>query len=207
MTRGLTLLAAAAVLTVCGAASADNTYFFSCITNNSTSNAELGQTQVSVEVSGVGANATFRFSNMGTEQLAITDVYFQDGTLLGISGITNGPGVNFTYGATPSNLPGGNNIDPPFITTVGFSADALPPIYTNGVGPGEWLDISFSLLPGTTVDDVIYSLNNNTGLRIGLHVQGFVNGGSESFVNLVPAPGTAALGMLGAVLACRRRRR
>ena len=47
-------------------------------------------------------------------------------------------------------------------------------------------------------DDVLSFLDDG-GLRIGLHVQGFESGGSQSFVNngIIPAPGAILLGGIG----------
>jgi hypothetical protein len=140
---------------------------------------------------------------------SVTDVYFDDGSLLGISSITNGPGVSFTQDASPPNLPGGNNISPPFQVTAGFLADSDPAVQPNGVNPGEWLKISFSLQSGGTFSDVINELSDGR-LRIGIHVQGFSSGGSESFVN-VPVPIPAAVwlfgsGLLGLAGVARRKR-
>lgn len=51
----------------------------------------------------------------------------------------------------------------------------------------------------STYNDVLDALNNGD-LRIGLHVQGFTGGGSESFVNTpypAPVPGAALLASIG----------
>jgi hypothetical protein len=88
---------------------------------------------------------------------------------------------------------------------------------TNGVNPGEWLTIIWNLVAGTSFSDVIAALNlggDQAGsLRVGIHVQGFSNGGSESFVNSTPAPvpvpaaGLLLAGALGALALSRRRKR
>ncbi len=186
-----------------------NSYGFKCITNNSTANAAIGESQLFVTINAVADNtnaALFIFGNKGPYASSITDVYFDDGTLLGIASIDGSEGVSFSQYANPGNLPGANNATPPFVTTAGFSADSDSPAQPNGVNPGESLEILFNLINGKTYTDTLAAMGTGE-LRIGIHVQGFANGGSESFVNTfdppysddnpVPEPAT----MLGAVLA------
>ena len=194
------------------------------ITGNSATNAAIGEAQMFVEAVELPHRmALFTFFNIGPEPSAITAVYFDDGTLLTLVGLVdsdqndlnhNGefgdPGVDFTQfpePVAPHELPGGNNIDPPFETTAGFLADADSDggVFHNGVGPGESLGVLFDLqdprFPGDVLDDL------RTGaLRIGIRVQGYEDGGSEGFVN-VPVPGAVLLGAvgLGAVGLVRRR--
>ncbi len=208
MNRGVILFSAGATLALASMAQAGVTYGFYNITSNNLVDAMNGEAQLSVFVeAGPGANQVyFQFSNTGPNAMSITDVYFDDGTLLGIASITNGSGVSFSQNASPPNLPGGNNITPAFQVTAGFSADSNPPAQPNGVNPGETLTIVFNLLGGFTFADTINALNTpGDVLRIGIHVQGFAGGGSESFVN-TPTPG--ALGLLGlaGLVAARRRR-
>lgn len=69
----------------------------------------------------------------------------------------------------------------------------------NGVNPGESLSILFNTEPGfkEPFNAVITDLQKRS-LRVGIHGQGFTNGGSESFVNeAVPEPMT----MLGSGIA------
>jgi hypothetical protein len=136
-------------------------------------------------------------------------VYFDDGTLLAIANIFNNPGVSFSQGANPKDLPGGNQATPQFEVTQGFAANSDPAVQPNGVGPGEQLGILFNLQGGQTHATVIDELTDGT-LRIGIHAQGFASGGSESFVNNkvpVPEPATmliSVLGLLGVGVAGRR---
>jgi MYXO-CTERM domain-containing protein len=183
-------------------------YTFDCITNNNAADCAAGEAQLAMDViAGPGPDqVSFVFTNFGPDALSITDVYFDDGTLLGIATITNGAGVDFSQGASPGNLPGGNTITPAFISTMGFNADSNPPTQPNGVNPGEMLTITFDLIAGFSFSDTIDALNTpGDVLRVGLHVQGFDGGGSESFVN-VPAPGALALVGLAGLIAGRRRR-
>jgi hypothetical protein len=190
---------------------------FNCISNSSITDCNAGMAQLSVAVVDIGGGQVqFSFFNSGPAASSITDVYFDDGSLLGIAGLidvddgTGGdPGVDFSQGASPGNLPSGNNASPPFQTTAGFLADSNPAVQHNGVNPGEWLGIIFDLQSGMTFADVLTELGNGD-LRIGIHVQGFASGGSESFINNpVPVPDAVWLfgsGLLGLAGVARRKR-
>lgn len=182
MKKILTALA----LSACVAAPASAvSYSFNCITNTNATNCAIGAAQLRVDVTGNASQALFQFYNTGSGASGIADVYFDDGTLLSIATINNSTGVNFSQFANPSNLPGANNADPDFVTTAGFSADSDSPVSKNAVNPGETLGILFDLQPGKSFADVInaFSLGGAPGgLRVGLHVQSFSNGGSESFI-------------------------
>jgi hypothetical protein len=200
--KGAGFVSVLVMLAAGAAVYAGPTYDFTCITNNSAANAAIGEAQLFVEVQNPGGNqVTFYFTNTGPEASSICDVYFDDGSLLSIVGIIDGSGVSFGSPATPGNLPGGNSISPAFETTDDFSADSNPPVEHNGVNPGENLAIMFSLKGGMTYGDILDDLASGE-LRIGLHVQAFPDGGSESFVNnrdpsVVPVPGAILLGALG----------
>jgi len=167
---------------------------FQNITANNVGDAAIGDSHLSVEVSEYGTNqALCQFYNVGTDACSITDVYFDDGTLLGIALILDSDsGVSFSTLANPGNLPGGNEASPPFVTTAGFSADSDPKVQPNGVNPGETLGIVFDMQSGRVYSDVLTDLATGD-LRIGVHVQGFDSGGSESFVNNIPDASTLLL--------------
>lgn len=198
-------------------AAASSTYSFTGVTNTNATNTNLGKSSLFVEVIDMGSQVAFKFTN--TSASSLTDVYFDDGALLGIASISDsGDGVDFSQGAKPAEMPGRNNLTPAFNTTAGFSADSNSPTSPNGVTSGEWLTITFDLQSGKDYSDVLSALalpnNGGTGdLRIGLHVQSFSNGGSESFVNVaspVPEAQTvvmmlAGLGLVG-LIGVRRRK-
>jgi hypothetical protein len=156
-------------------------YGFYKITNNG--NPDVGA-QLYVEVTDEGSGQVrFEFHNSGPVASSITDIYFDDGALLGIASIDNGPGTSFDDPATPGDLPGGNLAIPPFATTEEFSADSDSPVEANGINPGEWAAIIFNLQAGKGFTDVIDFLDDGS-LRIGLHVQAIgTPGGSDSYVN------------------------
>jgi len=167
------------------------------VSSNDPGNTAIGEAQLSVELVDLGYDQIeFIFRNSGPEECSITDVYFDDRAgLLGNLFVVNSSGVQYSQWATPSNLPAGNNLDPHFETTLGLSADADPPVEHNGVNPGEELGIRFDLQGDFVIADVDNRINSGE-LRIGLKVQGFADGGSETFV-AVPAPGALMLGSLG----------
>ncbi len=192
------------------------TFGFDAITSNDVADIPVGESQLFVDVTNHGSNQVlFTFRNTGPDASSIADVYFDDRTpanLTGIASIINGTGVSFSQGATPGELPSANNASPAFVTTTDFLADSDPPAQPNGVNPGESLGLVFNLVSGMTVDDVVAALISGIDLRIGIHVQGFASGGSESFVNdPSPVPLPAALPlfltMLGGIGLLRWKRR
>lgn len=227
----LALMAGLFFLLAAGPAAADTyTYYFMNITNNNAANAAAGEAQLRMDVSGSdGSNVVyFKFYHDGNTSMSITDIYFYDG-VLGLSGTTlaifaQSLGVSFDLNATPAALPGGSGYGLPTSSVV-FSSDSNPPVAANGIQPpSEYLTLKFTLAAGKDIDDVVAALawiqpgespplfDPGTDLVVGLHVQAFANGGSESFVVRppgVPLPGSVLLfgsGLLG-LLAVRRRLR
>jgi hypothetical protein len=184
------------------------THGFECLTNNLAGDCAIGEAQLSVDVTDQGGGVVrFTFSNSGPAISGISEIYFDDGSLLALASVIDGPGVNFEPDASPPNLPGGQNAVPPFQVTQGFLAESVPSASQNAVRPGEWVALDFTLQGGQTFADVISELNDGT-LRIGIHVIAFGSGGSESFIHDVPEPGLASLLGLAALglVALRRRR-
>jgi hypothetical protein len=186
-----------------------NSYGFTQITANGGAAGVAAQLSVGVTNAG-GGQVSFTFHNVGSLASSITDVYFDDGTLLGIASINSTAGVSFNDPANPQSLPGGNSVNPPFVTTQDFSADSDPPAQPNGVNATtddlETLTIIFNLINEKTYDDTIAALFDGT-LRIGLHVQGYSNGASEGFINTPPdgsvvqvPDGGSTIAMLGFAL-------
>ena len=176
-------------------------YTFDNITNNNVADVAIGEDQLWVEVTDAGSGQVlFTFGNTGPYASSICDVYFDDGTLLGIASIDNtDTGVSFSQDASPGDLPGGNEISPSFVCTAGLSVDSDSPTQPNGVNPGETLGIIFDLQTGLVFNDVLQALNSGD-LRIGIHVQGFDSEGSESFINGAPVPEPATMLLFGAGL-------
>jgi len=220
MKRALSVVVVLVYGLYCAGARGGPTYSFTHIVEPTDGPAQLadgaiGEAQMFVELFDLGNQVEFEFSNIGPELSSITDVYFDDGTLLGIASIQNTLGlVEFSKLATPPELPGENNLTPSFETTAGFSADSDPPAQPLGVNPGETLGITFDLMTGGLFDDVITELASGE-LRIGIHVQGYASGGSESFVNdgifdpggEIPAPGALILAGIGTGLVSWLRKR
>jgi hypothetical protein len=236
----------AAVAAFAGPASAAiKTYTFENITNNSQTDAAIGEAQMQVDVfdqlsdplAGTShalgdGQIGFRFRNEGPLSSSLTAVFFEDGGILSMHvPLIGSAGVEFSQDKKTTTLPGGNDPAWNFVPSSGFenvaTADADTPTYHNGVNPNEWLIVKFNLEPDKDYDDVITALatrpaapGTGTTLRIGIKVQGYASGGSESFINepgqlppsgVVPEPATLAmwsgLGLLAGCGAMRRGRR
>ena len=207
------ILLAAVLLGAAPLAASATTLGFDCITNNKVVDCTSGESQLAVAVSDDSGKLLFTLTNTGPNAMSITDVYFDDGSTALLATpmtITNGTGVSFSEGANPPALPDGG-------TGWQFSADSNPGnpgVMTNGVNPGQWLGISFAYASDKAFGNVYDELSSGD-LRIGIHVQGFANGGSKSFVNLppsetppIPEPATVAMLLAGlGIVGWRVRRR
>ncbi len=159
-----------------------------------------------------GPLVSFKFENNSTIPSSITDIYFDGASSLQTAslidaddGIGGHPGVDFSLGTSPQNLPGGENLIPPFTKPPEFSIDSDPGQYgtaIHGINPDEWLTINYHLHLGHFFNDVISELNTGN-LRIGIHIQALPNGSSESGVN-VPEPTTFCL-LVSSILFMRRK--
>jgi len=187
--------------------------------SSATNNAAVQNGQILMTVDAVVGNpnqVSFLFNNNSSvAAVTIKEIYFDDGSLLGIAQVINGTGVNFTqFGVAPPDLPAPGSLN--FQTTTGFSLDQAGNNAT-GVQSGEFVQVIFDLQTGRTVTDIITALQwsidnpNNTGggpsggLRVGIHVgslpsspdsQAFINGpqnppGAEEVTT--PAPGGLVL--------------
>lgn len=200
------------------------TFGFDAITTNNEGDVAIAEAQLFVDVlDGGGGTVDFTFRNTGPAVSSIVKLYWDDaaGVLGALSSTFNSsPGVSFSAGATPGNLPSGNDVG--FTATDSADADDPGGKANNGVRPNEFVTANFALLGGTTFNDLLTALTNGAdddgslsddGLRVGIHVQAFASGGSESLVNSIPAvPTPAALPLMltalaGLGFAVRRRAR
>ncbi|MBW4575408.1 MAG: PEP-CTERM sorting domain-containing protein [Aphanothece sp. CMT-3BRIN-NPC111] len=170
---------------------------FGCSSDTNAGNCQTGESQFVAKVSQTSTGQVlFEFYNRAKDGMtalasSITDIYFDDNSpfsLYSVAEIRNSSGVSFSQYARPGNLPGGADIG----FSADYSADSNSPVQPNGVNPGESIGILFNVRSG--FDDpfnaVITDLQRGN-LRLGIHGQGFSNGGSESFVNeAVPEPFT-----------------
>jgi hypothetical protein len=187
---------------------------FYCISFNDPANAAIGEAQLAVEVTSPAAGSVyFEFHNFGPIDSSITDIYWEAESLEALTGLVDADdgiggdvGVDFSPGADPTNLPSANDASPPFVATTGLMTDSDSSPIANGVGPGQWLGVYFSLQAGKSFDDVLGELGTGT-MRIGMHVQSIGEGGSESFINEVPEPATMTMLALGSLVLLHRGRR
>ncbi len=188
--------------------------FYAITPGISQANQQTGETQLWLDVTHHAGDptATFKFYNDGSQPCVITDIYIDDGQLATLlylvdkddppGGPFGCPGVDFSIGANPGNLPSGQYADPPFVATKSFSVDSDAPVMPKGIDPGEWLTAVYSVQQGTTVFDIEQEILNGD-LRVGFHVQAFGDGASASFVN-VPEPATVLLLGLGGLVLVKK---
>lgn len=204
----LAALALFAALSFASSASA-TTFSFDCITGSgSSTNCNIGEAQLALEVTAAGpGQVSFTLSNTGSEDLSAAQLYFDDGLglLASVVSVVDGSGVDFEEGGTPANLPGGNSYG--FDAEYVFSAENPAPF--EGVNPGEEVTVVFTLAAGKTLADVLAAIGSEN-LRVGVHGIAFENGKSKSFINDpvgVPEPAAALLLLAGGAAALAQRRR
>jgi hypothetical protein len=234
MKKTVPLLAAACSLALTAGAYAGDVSVelsFHRITSNNVTSVG-SQLHCTVHAATLASNyVEFTFTNVIGIQSNVSEIYFDDGTLLGTPTITNIGGTTFVSSPiNPGALPGSSGATPPFITSVGFSADS---------GTGHGIDsasrsvtLRFALQGSQTFANTLAALStpaylpgpgdppDHSSLRVGLHVRsvnptGIGDNTSDSYVNntlmTVPLPPAAyaGLGTLGCVIGLgyiRRRR-
>lgn len=170
---------------------------FDLISQSPTSLNTQAESQFRVSVSDIVGNPSqvvFRFTNVGSIASSITDIYFDDGTpasLMSIFSVPATPGVDFAVGAKPGDLPGGDQAGVDFdVTDKLLAADSNSPTMSNGINPGEYLNVFVTLLNNATFETLKVSLAGSNPMRVGIHVQGFADGSSASYVTVKPGGGT-----------------
>ncbi|MHC4396270.1 MAG: PEP-CTERM sorting domain-containing protein [Planctomycetota bacterium] len=166
-----------------------------------------------VEVWDLDGQAVFEFKNNSIMDSVITEIYFDDYTLLELDHIQNyvidaDNRIGTMFGndrLSPKNLPGANLLAPDFQANRLLSVQPSSPPPKWGIGPDEKLRLFFNLTNGHYFTDLISAINSEQDLRIGMHIQCLgLNDDSASAVN-IPEPSTLLLFGLGAVILRKRR--
>ena len=166
---------------------------FTCISGHSILNCATGAAQLFYNVTDVGGTQT-RIDVVNTGPLAstITQIYFDDtnSRLLG-NFVSFAPSAGYVLSRAGIRrvFPRGHETPQSRIPTdLSASAGREGCSVADGMGRSE---------PGTALQlqsrplDIVTDLADGD-LRLGLHVQNFANGGSESFVDMPSSGGTAA---------------
>ncbi len=176
-------------------------FSFSPITPANSSPGDLANLSLTLDVTDGGAgNVLFEFENLSSISSVIAQIYFDDQTLLLLSGgaVQSSIGtVSFSVGDPnpgTNNLPGGNSIG--FAATEVLNAYANNPAPQNGINPGESLTLSYA----GDFAQVIAALFSGQ-FRAGIHVQSIgQRGSSDSFVTGTSVPEPSALILLSSAI-------
>lgn len=166
---------------------------FSCITNNDAGNCAVGAAELSGDLTGNILTITMS----GSDAAVATRIFIEGAGLTGGSFLDGVGIVTFGNAALGGNLPGGNSQG--FVSAIHF--DAANPGPRNGIG--------YHNQDQTVVQLGRFRLNGDlSDLRFGVHVTGYANGGSESFITSpIPEPSAAAVFGIGMLIAGRKLRR
>lgn len=145
-----------------------------------------------------GGDVSFMFTNDVSDGSAIAQIYFDFGSMLG--GLTDPTWTShadtaFVEGASPANLPGGQDPGVGFYSDYGLNRKQQGGM-KNALHAGEWLDVVWTLSAGATFSDVIAALDSGD-MRVGLHVQSVGPDGELSFAAVTPTPVPGAVWLFG----------
>jgi len=153
-----------------------------------------GQLQLEVTDPGTGVVFTIKnLNNTGSTNVFIGDIFLDTGgsNLLGsVDSLIEMIGVDYEARGGNGGLPEGNNALPAFVSNTNLDQSPNGGA-SNAINRGEELGIRFTLVSGVVFSEVLNALNVGT-IRVGLHLQGYASGGSDSYVNigrLLPPPG------------------
>ncbi len=182
-------------------------------------NALIGETQFFMDVLDESARQVLlRIRNTGPEASSITGVFLEDrgNSLEPVFSETQprvvaGSGVLFGRPTETLELALGEAFEP-FIVRAELSLTAVAPVATNGINPGESLDVLTTLTDDIVTSQFLNRLEDRR-VRVALVAQDFPDGGTAAFINnttpvvtptpgpgVIPAPGAILLSALGAGL-------
>lgn len=166
-----------------------------------------------VEVWDLAGQAIFEFRNNSTLNSVITEIYFDDDSLLELDHIENyiidaDNRIGTTFSSdrvNPGNLPGANLLTPRFQANPLLSVQPCCPAPKWGIGQGQQLQLVFNLTDGHLFSDVITAMNSQMDLRIGMHIQCLGPAAEDSASAIsIPEPTVFLLLSFGALILRKR---